>query len=434
MDRQYRGTDGRRAGWRVDDDPRCWPPDDIERLREALGTAGYTSAGIADRIGPAAVEAVRRNDFRALLRATTGPRPPGHADPDLHRRPGEPADAVAAALAPLPLDRRLPPRAWSSRRRRGRGRAGVDLDVYGDADPTGGSCPMWTPPRPAPAAARRTTCWASATRPRRWPARRSGARSAPALDLGTGCGVQALHLSRPRAVGHRDRHLRAGAAVRRHHGRAQRPGLGAARRRPARAGGRAALRPRREQPTVRRRPRVDPVRVPRLRPGRRRHLRRTRRRRAGPAGRGRHAAVPGQLAARDRRGLARAGARLGRRAPAATPGSSSATSPTRSTTSNLWLRDAVASRSTRPRREAWLDWFDEQRVEAVGFGVVTVRRSGRADPVVRVEELTQTVEPPLGVRRSRRGSTGRTGCAAAPGRRLRAAARRVPAARTATCG
>ena len=43
----------------------------IARLREALGPAGYTSHGIADRIGPAAVAAVRRNDFRALLRATT---------------------------------------------------------------------------------------------------------------------------------------------------------------------------------------------------------------------------------------------------------------------------------------------------------------------------------------------------------------------------
>ena len=42
----------------------------IARLREALASAGYTSAGIAGRLGPQATEAAGRNDFRAALRAT----------------------------------------------------------------------------------------------------------------------------------------------------------------------------------------------------------------------------------------------------------------------------------------------------------------------------------------------------------------------------
>ncbi|HEU4425711.1 MAG TPA: methyltransferase, partial [Pilimelia sp.] len=48
------------------------------------------------------------------------------------------------------------------------------------------------------------------------------------------------------------------------------------------------------------------------------------------------------------------------------------------------------------RVAAWLDWFDAQKVEGVGFGVVTLRRGGHADPVVRIEDLRQQVQGPLG--------------------------------------
>jgi methylase of polypeptide subunit release factors len=62
---------------------------------------------------------------------------------------------------------------------------------------------------------------------------------------------------------------------------------------------------------------------------------------------------------------------------------------------NLWLRDA--SEPFDPARaEAWLDWFDAAKAEGVGYGVVTLRRSGRDVPVVRVEELRQSPEPSLG--------------------------------------
>jgi len=62
---------------------------------------------------------------------------------------------------------------------------------------------------------------------------------------------------------------------------------------------------------------------------------------------------------------------------------------------NLWLRDA--SEPFDPARaQAWLDWFDALKIEAIGFGVVTLRRAGRADPLVRAEDLRQGVEPPMG--------------------------------------
>jgi len=61
----------------------------------------------------------------------------------------------------------------------------------------------------------------------------------------------------------------------------------------------------------------------------------------------------------------------------------------------LWLSDA--SERTDPERMArWLDWFDAQKVEAIGFGLVTLRRGGHDDPVVRIEDLRQAVDQPLG--------------------------------------
>ncbi|MGP3998622.1 DUF7782 domain-containing protein [Streptomyces sp. 8N706] len=51
-----------------------------------------------------------------------------------------------------------------------------------------------------------------------------------------------------------------------------------------------------------------------------------------------------------------------------------------------WLRENGEEESAG--RTAWLEWFKEQRIEAVGGGTVVLRRSGRRDPVVRVEELS----------------------------------------------
>jgi hypothetical protein len=61
---------------------------------------------------------------------------------------------------------------------------------------------------------------------------------------------------------------------------------------------------------------------------------------------------------------------------------------------NLWLSDA-GERSDPKRAAAWLDWFDANKVEAVGLGLVTLRRTGRHDPLIRIEDLRQTVDTPL---------------------------------------
>ena len=105
--------------------------DDLSRLREALAGADYTSTGIAARIGPDAVDAVRRNDFGAMRGATANA---DDAAATLIRLflagQTEPAAAVAAALAPLPLDVALT--AGLVEAYGGGIHASVDLDVYGD--------------------------------------------------------------------------------------------------------------------------------------------------------------------------------------------------------------------------------------------------------------------------------------------------------------
>jgi len=164
--------------------------DGIARLREALTTAGYTATGIAERIGPAATAAMRRNDLRAALRATDA-----SADPlDTLIRlyvcgQTEPVDAVARALAPLPFDDALAaglvePCATGAR-------AGVELEPYGDWWVVSDVSASMRPGTPLPVdhvlgvgGASTTLAQATIRRP-----------VGTALDLGTGCGVQALHLS-----------------------------------------------------------------------------------------------------------------------------------------------------------------------------------------------------------------------------------------------
>ena len=64
----------------------------------------------------------------------------------------------------------------------------------------------------------------------------------------------------------------------------------------------------------------------------------------------------------------------------------------------LWLADAGERRSGEyeDRYARWLDWFAAAGVEAIGFGLVTLHRSGAAVPTVRIEEVTQQVEEPVG--------------------------------------
>lgn len=55
-----------------------------------------------------------------------------------------------------------------------------------------------------------------------------------------------------------------------------------------------------------------------------------------------------------------------------------------------WLRDSgldPASPAARREAEEWLSWMDANDVEGVGFGFVTLRRSGSAGPTVLCEDL-----------------------------------------------
>ncbi|OLF12135.1 SAM-dependent methyltransferase [Actinophytocola xinjiangensis] len=64
-----------------------------------------------------------------------------------------------------------------------------------------------------------------------------------------------------------------------------------------------------------------------------------------------------------------------------------------------WLRDAgVDPRSPEGRAKAgaWLDWFAEHDVEGIGFGYVTLRRTGDAGREVVCEDLRHAYDDPLG--------------------------------------
>jgi methylase of polypeptide subunit release factors len=63
-----------------------------------------------------------------------------------------------------------------------------------------------------------------------------------------------------------------------------------------------------------------------------------------------------------------------------------------------WQRDAgldLASPEARDQAGAWLDWMERERVEAVGFGFLTVRRTDE-EPAVVFEDLLGDVADPLG--------------------------------------
>ena len=64
----------------------------------------------------------------------------------------------------------------------------------------------------------------------------------------------------------------------------------------------------------------------------------------------------------------------------------------------LWLRDSgdVARPDYVQRYDAWLSWLEEQRVEGIGFGWMMLRAGRQAAPRVRIEDWPHAVEQPLG--------------------------------------
>ena len=63
----------------------------------------------------------------------------------------------------------------------------------------------------------------------------------------------------------------------------------------------------------------------------------------------------------------------------------------------LWLRDAGlhGSADYLVRYDTWLSWFEDQGIEAIGFGWINLRRSGVADPAREFLEWPYDVEQPI---------------------------------------
>jgi len=363
----------------------------IAQLREALSTAAYTTAGVAARIGPEATAAGSRGDLRATLRATSG----GDRLDTLIRiflcGQTESAAALTSALAPLPLADALD--AGIVERAGGGLRAGVAMEPYGDwwivSDPSATMRPG-RPLRPEHVlglgSAATTLAQATIRRP-------VGA----ALDLGTGCGVQALHLST-----HADQITATDLSERALRFAATTAALNGLDWELLRGDLTEPVRGRRFDLVVSNPPFVvgpgGPVQHGYRDSGR-----------AGDAVCAELVAAAGGLLAPGgvmqflANWLHVAGEDWADRVAGWVGGTGLDAWIVQREVSdpvgyvNLWLADAAEAPADRPARAAaWLDWFDANRVEAVGLGLVTLRAGGHDDPTVRVEELRQAVDQPLG--------------------------------------
>ena len=355
------------------------------RLRTALIAAGYNSAGIAVRIGPAATAAIRRGDFRAALRSTVDRDPLATLIRLFVCGKIEPEGPVGAAL---PLEPLL--EAGILVREPEGIRAGVDLEPYGDtwwvvSDLSAGT-------RAGPLAADHVLGIGGASTTLAQATVRSTVDSA--LDLGTGCGVQALHLStharKVTATDLSDRALRFAATT------AALSGVDIE----LLAGDLA-------EPVAGRRFDLVVSNPPFVvGPGVATHTYRDSGRPGDALSAELAAAAPGLL---TEGGICQylanwlhvTGEDWTERVAGWLAGTGLDAWVIQREVSDpvsyvdLWLSDA-GERSDPVRAAAWLDWFDANKVEAVGLGLVTLRRGGHDDPVVRIEDLRQAVEQPLG--------------------------------------
>jgi methylase of polypeptide subunit release factors len=184
--------------------------DDLDRLREALGRNDFRYDAVAALLGDVAHSALGRADLLPALRATTGGTPLETLVRLFLLGTTEPEALCAKAFDRLPLDRA----GWLLEPHDGGLRATLDVRPYAADD-----AQWWvvsdvgTDVRPGPlrpdhvlGVGGASTTLAQATI--RTPV-------AAALDVGTGCGVQALHLSRHSAnVTATDRNPRALALAR----------------------------------------------------------------------------------------------------------------------------------------------------------------------------------------------------------------------------
>lgn len=358
----------------------------IDHLRAALVSASYTSAGIAARLGAAATAALRQNDLRAALRVTEGE---GDRLATLIRLfvcgQSESVEAVAAALPFEQVTALLEADG-------DRVRAAVELEPYGDwwllADLSAGM----RPGRPLPAdhvlgvgGASTTLAAATLRRP-----------VGTALDLGTGCGVQALHLSthagRVTATDLSPRALRFAATT------AALNGLDW-----------ELLAGDLVEPVAGRRFDLVVSNPPFVAgPGTTTHTYRDSGRPGDAVCAELVAAAPGLLnPGGTMQFLANwlhvAGEDWADRVAGWLAGTGLDAWVIQREVSdpvgyvNLWLSDAAVDPAAQPAIAAnWLDWFDAHKVEAVGFGLITLRAGGHEDPTVRLEDLRQPTDEPLG--------------------------------------
>lgn len=64
----------------------------------------------------------------------------------------------------------------------------------------------------------------------------------------------------------------------------------------------------------------------------------------------------------------------------------------------IWLADAglAGTPGYRQAYETWLDYFDHLGITGIGMGWITLVNAGRADPDIRIEEWPHAVEQPVG--------------------------------------
>jgi methylase of polypeptide subunit release factors len=369
-------------------------PDTAAALRDALRRNGYTPDGVRNLLGPAAHAALGRGEPEPAARASRDGGELGVLVRLLLLGAVEPDPAVAAALAPLaPADaaaagllRRVEAghgdAGWAAELDlRPYGEQGADWWVLSDLDARRQQRDHVT----GVGAASLTLAAATVRRP-----------AASLLDLGTGCGVQALHATRfagrvtgtdvaPRALAmaratfalnELDVELLAG------------PWLDPVR-------GRQFDRIVSNPPFVPGPPRVDYV--------------------YRDSGRGGDAALaallpdlaahlePGGVAQLLGSWLHVAGEDWPDRVVSWLPPGVDAWVLQREVADpalhvGTWQRDAgldLAAPATREQAGAWLDWLASERVQAVGFGHLVLRRTGGA-PTVVVEDLSGDLEDPLG--------------------------------------
>ncbi|GAB3145411.1 methyltransferase [Micromonospora sonneratiae] len=364
-------------------------PAGVDQLRKALVSANYTSSGIAERLGSTATGGLARNDFRAALRATEESDRLNTLIRLYVCAQTEPEAAVARALAPLPLTDAL---AAGLVEPYGDGlRQGVDLEPYGDtwwvfsdvpADARPGQ-PLAVDHVLGIGGASTTLVGAAIRRP-----------VGTALDLGTGSGVQALHLAT-----HADSVTATDLSPRSLRFAATTAALSGQRWEMLSGDLTAPVAGRRFDLVVSNPPFV-------VGPGTTTHTYRD----SGRVG----DRIAAELAAAAPRLLTEggtmqylanwvhvAGEDWGDRVAGWFAGTGLDAWVIQREVADprayvdLWLADA--SEGADPQRVVdWLDWFDAHKVEAIGFGIINLRRGGHDDPLVRVEDLRQPVQPPLG--------------------------------------